>query len=289
MSKKNPSTRSDANPALLDWLWSQTTHWLARARKPLLLGISGLQASGKSTLAKALVERARTHKVPAITLSLDDFYLTRRERQVLAREVHPLLATRGVPGTHDLALLDATLESLSHASSRRPAPVPRFDKAHDTRRPPSRWPRLQHAPRLIVLEGWCLGVAPQSQARLRAPANALERREDADRRWRTWVNDQLRCYQSLWQRFDSLVVLRAPNWQVIRRWRGEAEAKLRAQHQRRFHTMDTKALERFLQHYERLSRHALATLSARADVLVQLDTRRRPRSIRTARRSATGR
>ena len=37
-------------------------------------------------------------------LSLDDLYLPKAERLRLARDVHPLLATRGVPGTHDVAL-----------------------------------------------------------------------------------------------------------------------------------------------------------------------------------------
>lgn len=280
MREKNASTRGGTDPALPDWLWSRTRHWLDAKRSPMLLGISGLQASGKSTLAKALVERAQAQGIAAIALSLDDFYLTRRERLVLARTAHPLLATRGVPGTHDLALLDATLLALARATPRKPARVPRFDKARDTRRPPSRWPRVMQPPQLIVLEGWCLGLRPQSRAMLRAPVNALERREDADGRWRAWVNERLRDYRPLWRRLERLIVLRAPGWFVIRRWRGEAEAKLRAQHQRRLHTMDATTLRRFLQHYERLSRHALATLARDADVLVELDARRRARSIR---------
>ena len=43
--------------------------------------------------------------------------------------------------------------------------------------------------------------------------------------------------------------------------------------------MDAAALARFLQHYERLSRHALASLAARADRRFVLDARRRPRDL----------
>lgn len=280
MPNKNASTRNLADRGLLDWLWSQTQQWLIHRQPPLLLGLSGLQASGKSTLAQALVERARSQGVIAAALSLDDFYLLRRERKTLARDVHPLLATRGVPGTHDIRLLDATLNALAHATPRRPALVPRFDKARDTRRPPSRWTRFMHAPRLIVLEGWCLGLIPQARALLLAPINSLEENEDADARWRLWVNDQLRAYQPLWRRLHKLVVLRAPGWPAVAHWRGEAEKKLRMRHRQRLHTMDVAALHRFLQHYERLSRHALSTLPMQADVLVQLDERRKPVIIR---------
>src|SRR4051812_33755031 len=75
------------------------------ASSPFILGISGLQGSGKSTLATELIDAARRRGWSAVSLSLDDVYLTRAERESLARAVHPLLRTRGVPGTHDLTLL----------------------------------------------------------------------------------------------------------------------------------------------------------------------------------------
>ena len=74
------------------------------------MGLSGCQGSGKSTLVKAIAHVLEdVHHVNAVVLSLDDFYLTKAERELLARTVHPLFATRGVPGTHDLDLLRQTL------------------------------------------------------------------------------------------------------------------------------------------------------------------------------------
>lgn len=72
--------------------------------KPLVVGISGAQGSGKTTLCRFLEVLMVEHNQRAATLSIDDLYLTRAERERLGREVHPLLATRGVPGTHDPAL-----------------------------------------------------------------------------------------------------------------------------------------------------------------------------------------
>lgn len=245
---------------------------IEQARAPFVLGISGLQGSGKSTLAAALVEAAGHLGWGAVALSLDDAYLTHAERQALARDVHPLLRTRGVPGTHDLALLGTTLDALGKASPENPVAVPRFDKGHDDRYDTHLWPTVAEAPRLVVLEGWCLGVEPEADDALATPINALERDEDPDGRWRRWVNAQLAGYAAIWRRLDALVVLQAPSWDVVARWRDEAERPLRERAEPR--AMDAAALTRFLAHYERLSRHALATLGPRADGLIHLDDHR---------------
>ncbi|HEY4092490.1 MAG TPA: kinase [Luteibacter sp.] len=245
---------------------------IEQAEGPFVLGISGLQGSGKSTLGADLIAAAAARGWGAVTLSLDDAYLTHEERQALARTVHPLLRTRGVPGTHDLALLVSTLDALGKASPVNPVSVPRFDKGHDDRYAPALWPTEAEVPRLVILEGWCLGVTAQDQPALDTPVNALERDEDADGTWRRWVNGQLRAYQPLWRAIHALVVLQAPSWDVVTRWRDEAEQPLRARGEPR--AMDAAAMARFLQHYERLSRHALATLPAQADLLIRLsDTR----------------
>jgi D-glycerate 3-kinase len=242
------------------------------------VGLSGLQGSGKSTLAAQLVDAAKTRGLAALTMSIDDFYLTRRERLRLARDVHPLLATRGVPGTHDIDLLARTLDALTHASASTPARVPRFDKGRDTRMPPSRWRSVGRAPALVILEGWCVGVPPERATALRHPRNALERTEDADGDWRRYVNAQLaQHYVPLWQRFDRLIDLQAPSFVVVARWRDEQERALRRRHAPR--ALSPAALKRFLMHYERLSRQSLRTLPEQADICIRLDTERRVREI----------
>ncbi|MGE7138366.1 hypothetical protein ACQKIE_12125 [Luteibacter sp. NPDC031894] len=156
-----------------------------RAEHPFVLGISGLQGSGKSTLARGLIDVARERGWGAVSLSIDDVYLTRVEREALAVNLHPLLRTRGVPGTHDLALLASTLDALTKASPERPVRIPRFDKSRDDRYDAALWPAIGEPPKLVVLEGWCVGVEPATDPhKLSEPVNALERDEDADGRWR---------------------------------------------------------------------------------------------------------
>jgi D-glycerate 3-kinase len=252
---------------------------------PRLIGLSGLQGSGKSTLAAQLVAQARIAGIEALALSIDDFYFGRAARLRLARDVHPLLATRGVPGTHDIGLLLQTLAALQTASAEAPARVPRFDKGRDTRLPPSLWRRVARAPHLIILEGWCVGVPAQSATALRRPLNRLEREEDRDARWRGWVNMQLaRHYAPLWQRLDRLLMLQAPDYAIVTRWRDEQERVLRARAAPR--AMSPAALRRFLMYYERLSRQALRTLPAIADLRVVLDSKRRVRRLVASKRRA---
>lgn len=247
---------------------------IAHADRPFLLGISGLQGSGKSTLAAGLVAAARARGWGAVSLSLDDVYLTRAEREALAVDVHPLLRTRGVPGTHDLALLASTLDGLGLASPDAPVRLPRFDKGRDDRREPSSWPSVIQPPRLVVFEGWCLGVAPAAKTSdLVEPINTLERVEDADGRWRQWVDGRLAAYLPIWARIDALVVLQAPSWDIVATWRDEAEEPLRRRGDPA--AMDRAALSRFLQHYERISRRALETVQRKADMVLRLDERRR--------------
>lgn len=263
---------STQNVALAVHLLDHYAGRIARSRRPYILGLSGLQGSGKSTLARVMKAEAESRGWPTDVLTLDDFYYPRSEREALAREVHPLLRTRGVPGTHEIELLLSVLAALPQASEKLPVTWPRFDKGRDTRVPPSRWPKVARPPKLVILEGWALGLRPQLQSALETPANELERKEDADGRWRHWVNKQLRAYQPLWRKLDALIVLQAPNWDVVRRWRGEQEEALIARHAPL--AMDATAMARFLAHFERLSRHALATLPGLADSVVEYDHER---------------
>ncbi|HVJ39476.1 MAG TPA: kinase [Stenotrophomonas sp.] len=244
---------------------------------PFVLAISGLQGSGKSTLATAVTAAAQAHGLAAATVSLDDFYLTRAARQALAASVHPLLLTRGPPGTHDLALAHHVLDEVSRG---RPVRLPRFDKLADDRLPEAGWPLAAAPLDLLVVEGWCLGVPAQADADLRAPLNALERDEDAQGYWRGYVNDALASYYpALWRRLQRLCVLQAPSFEIVSTWRGQQEQALVATRATSdsgiAHVgMPPAQLARFLQHYERLSRHALRTLPALADQVLPLDEAR---------------
>lgn len=250
---------------------------LCLTSRPPVLGVTGLQGGGKSTLARQLVEAGRARGLAAVALSIDDFYLGRRDRQALAREVHPLLALRGPPGTHDVALACAALDGLSSLASGESLRLPRFDKLADTRLPPSRWRKVNGPVDLVVFEGWFLGVPAQPADALREPVNALERDFDGDGRWRDWCNAALAAYAALWARIDWLLWLQGPDFAVAREWRWQQEQALQAARPRR-QAMDLAQLDDFMQRFERVSRHAQRCLGGIADAVLTLDADRQPRN-----------
>lgn len=237
-----------------------------------IVGVCGTQASGKSTLCAVVARLLEAQGLRAAVISIDDLYLTREAREALARAVHPLLVTRGAPGTHDVELGMRLLDELARPGTVR---LPRFDKARDTRRSPDEWEAFDAPADVVLFEGWCVGARPQDEAALAAPVNALERDEDPDGAWRAYVNAQLAGpYQGLFGRLDRLVMLQAPGFETVLAWRLEQEAKLRARLTAEgsglSRTMDEAALVRFIAHYERLTRHILAEMPARAHVVARL-------------------
>lgn len=247
----------------------------AVTKRPFILGVCGSQGSGKSTLSDGLAARLRAGGLRVAVLSLDDLYLTKEERAVLARDVHPLLATRGVPGTHDVALGLSVLDGLARPGRTL---LPRFDKAVDTRAEQGVW--IDGPVDLVLLEGWCVGAVAQDLAALTDPVNELERVRDPDGRWRRFVNDRLSGeYQRLFAHLDALILLAAPDFAIVRDWRIQQEDGLRAQlrdaGQPTDGTMTDEQVTAFIQFYERLTRHILTEMPGRADLVLRLDADRR--------------
>lgn len=248
---------------------------------PKVVGINGCQGSGKSTLADYLCTMiSQRLDTPVVALSLDDFYLTKTERDQLASEVHPLLATRGVPGTHDMQLAIDCVDSLQAGNE---TIIPRFNKKTDDRIPSSDLPIIREPVGLIILEGWCLGARAQTQQQLKEPINSLEDDKDSQGIWRSYVNQALEAggnYQSLFNTVDELIMLRAPSFETVYKWRLEQEHKMIKQAlkeglQRPSQAMDDLQILRFIQYFQRITEALLQQLPRRANHLFVLDNERR--------------
>ena len=242
-----------------------------------VVGICGPQGSGKSTTVRVVAALLEARGLKVATLSLDDLYLPRADREVLARDVHPLLRTRGVPGTHDVALGLAVLDGLAEEGE---TALPRFDKAVDDRASAETWPVVAGPVDVVLLEGWCVGARPEPPEVLATPVNALEREQDPDGTWRAYVNAALAGpYRALFGRPDLLVLLTAPDFATVVAWRQEQEAKLRRRlaesGEAAGRAMSDEEVAIFVQHYERLTRHIALEMPARADLVIALDADRR--------------
>ncbi|MBC7668597.1 MAG: kinase, partial [Gemmatimonadaceae bacterium] len=210
-------------------------------------------------------------------LSLHDLYLPLEDREALSRKVHPLLRTRGAPGTHDVALGLAVLDSLA---GKGPTALPRFDKATDTRSPVEAWPVAEGPVDIVLFEGWCVGARPERVEALKTPVNALEHERDPDSAWRAYVNAALAGpYRLLFSRLDLLIQFVAPDFEIVLAWRQAQERKLRARlaaaGQGAARTLDDAQVAVSVQHYERLTRPIAREMPARADIVVRLDSGRR--------------
>ncbi len=247
-----------------------------QAGKQVIMGMNGCQGSGKTTatkLLKAFLYRIFNKHV--VTFSLDDFYLSKHKREVLAKHTHPLLATRGVPGTHDIALLLKKLDSLKHNSMTQ---LPTFNKATDDRALKEHWQCINGTPDIIIIEGWCLGTPPQDKRALETPVNTFEATHDPQGIWRTYVNDQLKnAYHQLNQKINFFIMLQAPSFDCVYQWRLEQEKKLEESlphNADKTGLMSDEALHIFIQHYQRLTEHTLLTLPQQVHFLINLDENR---------------
>lgn len=239
--------------------------------KTQIIGVNGAQGAGKTTfsaLLKVVLEIQYNMKV--VSFSIDDFYLTRAEREKLAQEVHPLLITRGVPGTHNVHLCEEVISSLCMASPKTETIIPRFNKAVDDPFPQSQWDSFVGRPNVILFDGWFMGAVEQKETELLTPINDLERNEDPYCVWRRYVNSQLKDnYKSLFDKIDILVMLKVPSFDKVYEWRTLQENKLRmkTEGQKNLRVMTDDELKRFISHYERLTRFMLKEMPSRADML----------------------
>ena len=242
------------------------------AENTYFVGINGSQGSGKSTLSEFLKDYlSETYAMNVVVMSLDDFYFSRIERQIVAADVHHLFKTRGVPGTHNMSQAKNVLHALKNNQD---TTIPRFNKATDNPHPTSNWTKVSCDIDVVIFEGWCWGVEPQSIEQLEQPANEFEAIEDTDADWRNHANLQLSLYyKPLYSFMDKWVMLKAPSFEDIYKWRLEQEQKLIATitNDDKSGIMNEQQIQRFIQHYQRLTEHALATLPNSCDHVFELN------------------
>lgn len=249
---------------------------------PMVVGINGAQGAGKSTLFNLLeVILSEGFGLRVVGCSIDDLYKTYDEREQLSKTIHPLLKTRGVPGTHDVDLGIEIINSLKEGDESSITKIPVFDKSTDDRCQASVWQEWFGPADVIVLEGWCVGADPQEPEALVEAINELEAAEDTDGAWRDYVNSQLTgAYQELFSMLDVLIMLKVPSMDAVFEWRSLQEKKLAERVKYIYDTqqptehlriMDEAQIKRFIQHYERLTRHMLAEMPDRADVTLHLN------------------
>tara|TARA_B100000963_G_scaffold327143_1_gene314691 strand:+ start:1 stop:918 length:918 start_codon:yes stop_codon:yes gene_type:complete len=251
-----------------------------RNKKTKVIGLSGGQGSGKSTISNILkIIFKEGFKLNTTIFSIDDFYKTSNERKKMSNKISPLFLTRGVPGTHDTDLLLNSIKKLKKSKFKK-IYIPRFDKSLDNRLPKKKWQRIEKKPEIIIFEGWCVGAKPQKKKDLLRPINILEKQNDKNRIWRNRINHELKKkYKKIFNLIDTLIFLKVPSFKHVCKWRLLQEKKLRVTSKGK-KIMTNNQIKNFIMHYERITRHMFKTLDKKAQFVISIDEKHRLKSIK---------
>ena len=276
LSKEKIFYKSTANKITsLKEIYIPISFWIEdqykKKGKTLFLGISGGQGSGKTTVAKILkIILKKFFKRKIYVSSIDDFYKTLKERKKISNTIHPLLKTRGVPGTHDISLVKKFFYCLKKKRFTK-FKLPKFDKSIDDRLKKKYWFNMKEKPEIVILEGWCVGAKPQSNFLIKKPINTLEKYEDQDFTWRIHVNEMLKKeYKKIFEMIDHFIFMKIPNFGVVLKWRFIQERKLGKKSHSKRNIMSYNEIKRFIMFYERITLQMMKDLSKSASVIMLL-------------------
>ena len=246
------------------------------------LGLSGGQGAGKTTITSLLnIILTNYFKKKVCIFSIDDFYKTLKDRKKLSKKIHPLLKTRGVPGTHDIKFIINYLKKIK-LKKNKVISLPIFDKSIDDRTIKSKWKKINYIPDIIILEGWCVGAKPQSNKLLNKAVNILEKKEDLNFKWRNYVNKQLKNkYTHLFNKMNDIIYMKVPNFSSLQKWRLKQENKLRLKNiKKKFKIMTNSEVLKFMMTYQRVTQQMFKDLPKIASIILNLNKNHQIKNIR---------
>ena len=253
-----------------------------KKKRPYIVGLSGGQGSGKTTISSIISIILRKYfKLNVFVISIDDFYKTRKERFFLSKKVHPLLMTRGVPGTHDVNIMLDFFKRIKRKKFKS-LKLPKFNKAIDDRYNKKLWYSVKKRPDIIIFEGWCVGAKAEKTNTLKKSLNSLEKLKDKKLTWRRFVNKNLKSkYKQLYDQLNCLLYLKSNNFSLLRKWRVKQEKKLRLKNKRsNIHKiMSNKEVKNFMQTYQRVTQNMFKYVPKYASIILNLNVNHQIKSV----------
>jgi D-glycerate 3-kinase len=252
--------------------------WIAKKaskKKPYFVGLAGGQGSGKTTISSIIkIILEKYFKLKVFKISIDDFYKTRKERFNLSKKIHPMLLTRGVPGTHDVKMMLDFFKKVKSKNFKNIA-LPNFNKAIDDRFAKKNWYKIKEQPDVIIFEGWCVGAKAELNKTLKKPINSLEKANDQKHVWRNFVNQQLKTkYRKLYSQLNCMIYLKAKNFNLLQKWRLKQEHKLKLKTKRSFgqKIMNKNDVLTFMQTYQRITENMIKKMPRYVSIILNLNS-----------------
>ena len=252
--------------------------WISKKadkKRPYFVGLAGGQGTGKTTISSLIkIILTKYFKLKVFRISIDDFYKTRKERINLSKRVHPMLLTRGVPGTHDIKMMLNFFKKVKSKKFKR-LKLPTFNKAIDERFKKKYWYNLNNKPDVIIFEGWCVGAKSEKNNSLKKTINSIEKASDQKQIWRKYVNQQLKSkYKNLYSQLNCLIYLKAKNFSLLQKWRLKQERKLWLNSKK---TSNLKIMSKgdvinFMQTYQRITQNMFRHMPKYASIIFNLNT-----------------
>ena len=250
--------------------------WISKKsenKRPYFVGLAGGQGTGKTTISSLIrIILIKYFRLNVFRISIDDFYKTRKERINLSKRVHPMLLTRGVPGTHDINMMLNFFRNSKSKKFKR-LKLPTFNKAIDDRFNKKKWYDLKKRPDVIIFEGWCVGAKSEKNLTLKKTINSMEKIKDQKQVWRNYVNHQLKSkYKNLYSQLNCLIFLKAKNFSLLQKWRLKQERKLGVKSKVKSKIMSKADVLNFMQTYQRITQNMFRNMPKYASVIFNLNS-----------------
>ena len=230
--------------------------------------IGGSQGIGKSSLIKIISGTLnKIYKKKVLSLSLDDYYLSKKQRLNLSKHKNKLLITRGVPGTHNIKKLIEDIKKFD--KSKFPINTLLFDKLIDDVLKEKKIVKTKAD--ILILEGWCCGCNEISIEYLYKNINKLEKNYDYNYSWRNYYNYKLKNeYKELFNLFDLSIFMKAPSFRYVYDWRYKQEIKNNSK-SKNFKKMNTNEIKFFIQHFEKITKWMIKDLNKKANLVININ------------------
>ena len=255
----------------------------ADKKRPYFVGLAGGQGTGKTTISSLIkIILIKYFKLKVFRISIDDFYKTRKERLSLSNRIHPMLLTRGVPGTHDIKMMLNFFRKVKSKKFKK-LKLPTFNKAKDDRFNKKYWYNLKNKPDIIIFEGWCVGAKSEQNNSLKKTINSMEKAKDQKQIWRKYVNDQLKSkYKNLYSQLNCLIYLKAKNFSLLQKWRMKQENKLwlKTKKKSNHKIMSKGDVINFMQTYQRITQNMFKFAPKYSTIILNLNSNHQIKTIK---------